>query len=129
MKFLNVLYVIDSLAIASTFADTGYQNPGFNTCVVRPGGNSSIDDSPAITDAFNHCGHNGKVVFLNETYHINTVMNTTGLKNFEVDLLGTLLVCNSESVYLRLLSELLGVGGKHFLLVESFAASRVPESG
>ncbi|KZV96901.1 glycoside hydrolase family 28 protein [Exidia glandulosa HHB12029] len=60
------------------------------TCVVssRP---DSTDDAPAIIDAFDKCGRGGRVVFLNQTYHVNSVMNTTGLKNCEVDLHGTLL--------------------------------------
>ena len=62
------------------------------TCTVKPGGSPSIDDAPAIIAAFKQCGENGNVVFLNETYHINTVMNTTGLKNCFVNLQGTLLV-------------------------------------
>jgi len=92
MKLINVFVSIASLAIASSVAGSGYQNPDLKTCIVRSGGNSSIDDTPVIIDAFNQCGHNGRVIFVNETYHINTVMNTTGLKNCEVDLQGTLLV-------------------------------------
>jgi hypothetical protein len=60
--------------------------------VVKPSGNPFVDDVPAIIHAFKECGHNGRVLFLNETYHISTVMNTTGLKNCEVDLRGSLLV-------------------------------------
>jgi galacturan 1,4-alpha-galacturonidase len=62
------------------------------TCVVKPGGNSSVDDAPAILEAFETCGHDGRVTFLNTTYHINSVMTTVGLKNVDVDLQGTLLV-------------------------------------
>lgn len=65
------------------------------TCVVRPGPNGT-DSAPAIARAFADCGHNndddarGTVVFLNETYHVQTVLNTTGLRNVDVDLRGTL---------------------------------------
>lgn len=62
------------------------------SCIVRAGGSESIDDAPAIIDAFKTCGHDGRVVFSNTTYHVNSVMNTTGLKNCEIDLHGTLLV-------------------------------------
>ncbi|KAK7932310.1 glycoside hydrolase family 28 protein [Apiospora marii] len=69
-----------------------------NVCVVEPAANGS-DSAPAILEAFERCGHNpagdasqrGKVVFKNETYHIQSVMNTTGLCNVDVDLQGTLL--------------------------------------
>lgn len=64
-----------------------------NTCVVQPQGNA--DAAPAIEEAFARCGHNpngrGKVVFLNETYNIKSFMNTTYLKNVDIDHQGTLL--------------------------------------
>ncbi|KAK4631571.1 Alpha-L-rhamnosidase rgxB [Fulvia fulva] len=49
-----------------------------------------------VIHRFQKCGHNdashrGRVVFGNETYHIKSVMNTTGLSNVDVDLHGTLL--------------------------------------
>lgn len=50
------------------------------------------DDAPAIIEAFSDCGQGGKVVFKNVTYHVNSEMNTTGLKDCEIDLYGTLLV-------------------------------------
>ncbi|ETS76822.1 hypothetical protein PFICI_12209 [Pestalotiopsis fici W106-1] len=64
-------------------------------CVVEPSANGT-DSAPAIIDAFKRCGHNdvskrGKVIFKNETYHIKSVMNTTGLSNVDIDLPGTLL--------------------------------------
>jgi hypothetical protein len=62
------------------------------TCVVNAGGSVDVDDAPAIIEAFDKCGHDGKISFLNTTYHINSVMNITGLKNCEIDLKGTLLV-------------------------------------
>lgn len=83
------------LALSLT-PDTDFD--GNKTCVVRPGPNGT-DSAPAIARAFADCGHNddspsdpgrGRVVFLNETYHIQTVLNTTGLRNVDVDLRGTL---------------------------------------
>lgn len=62
------------------------------TCTVKAGGNAIIDDAPAIYDAFNECGQNGRVVFANTTYYINSVMNTSELHNCEIDIYGTLLV-------------------------------------
>lgn len=76
----------------------GHQGP---VCVVEA---SSDDSSPAILDAFARCGHNsgseiGKVIFKNETYNIKQVMNTTGLRNVDVDLQGTLSWDNSDLPY------------------------------
>ncbi|KAF8608389.1 pectin lyase-like protein [Ceratobasidium sp. AG-I] len=59
-------------------------------CVLTPGG-AGVDDSAAILDAFAQCGHNGHIVFQNTTYHIERVMNTTGLSNCTIDIEGTLL--------------------------------------
>lgn len=61
------------------------------TCVVRQHAQDK-DDAPAILNAFKECGNGGNVVFLNQTYNINSVMNTTGLQDCEIDLHGTLLV-------------------------------------
>jgi galacturan 1,4-alpha-galacturonidase len=66
-----------------------------SVCVVEPGPNGT-DSAPAIIDAFQRCGHNdesrrGKVIFKNETYSIQSVMNTTGLSHVDIDLQGTLL--------------------------------------
>lgn len=63
------------------------------TCTVPAGNSEDIDDGPAIIKAFGDCGQDGNVVFSNTTYHINSVMSTTGLKNCQVDIYGTLLVC------------------------------------
>jgi len=74
----------------------------YKVCVVQP---CDGDSSYAIEEAFAVCGHNeegrGKVQFLNETYTIARVMNTTSLKNVDIDLPGTLSVCgrSSQHVY------------------------------
>lgn len=80
-----------SVAIESVLRDPS--NLG-NTCTVPAGGSESIDDAPAIIDAFNKCGQNGNVIFSNTTYYVNSVMNITGLKNCQVDIYGTLMVRN-----------------------------------
>jgi len=92
MKVFVVLYAFLSVAIAACTLEVAPPPPLVRTCTIQPSGNASIDDAPAIVAAFQKCRKNGLVVFLNETYHINTVMNTTGLENVEVDLKGTLLV-------------------------------------
>lgn len=84
------------------------------TCIVPPNP-PGTDAAPAILHAFAECGHNhhnnnnnnneaamhhrGRVVFLNATYHIQTVMNTTGLRNVDVDLQGTLRWDNTDLAY------------------------------
>ncbi|KAF4631087.1 hypothetical protein G7Y89_g7047 [Cudoniella acicularis] len=70
------------------------------TCIVKPSNSSLIDDAPAIVKAFDECGQNGKVIFLNTTYYVNTVMNTTGLKNCDVDLRGTLIWSTNTTYWL-----------------------------
>ncbi|KAH8810965.1 galacturan 1,4-alpha-galacturonidase B [Xylogone sp. PMI_703] len=61
------------------------------TCVVPAKGSETIDDAPAILNAFDKCGRGGRVLFQNTTYHINSVMNISSLKDCEIDLRGTLL--------------------------------------
>ncbi|KAF4472576.1 exo-rhamnogalacturonase B [Fusarium albosuccineum] len=61
------------------------------TCVVKAGGTNSTDDAPAIIEAFEKCGRGGKVVFRPTTYHVNSILNITGLEDVHIDLKGTLL--------------------------------------
>lgn len=101
MSFCSKALVIMSLTMRKTLVAAALQLPlvisqaADNTCVVEPGPNGT-DSAPAIIDAFKNCGHNdaasrGKVVFLDQTYTVKTVMNTTGLSNVDVDQQGTLL--------------------------------------
>lgn len=60
-------------------------------CTVHASANGA-DDGPAIQRAFELCGHDSSVVFDPTTFHIESVLNTTGLRNVFVDLPGTLLV-------------------------------------
>lgn len=62
-----------------------------NTCAVKSDSNGG-DDSAAILSAFKRCGQGGKIVLNDQTYHVNKVMNTTGLKNVRIELRGKLLV-------------------------------------
>lgn len=70
------------------------------TCTVQPSLNGT-DDAPAILSAFKTCGKDGTVVFLNHTYTINSIMNTTGLSNCNIDIYGTLLVRFQGSSYIN----------------------------
>ncbi|ERT02091.1 hypothetical protein HMPREF1624_00388 [Sporothrix schenckii ATCC 58251] len=47
------------------------------------------DDTPQILAAFKQCGHDGRIVFSEGTYNIRQVMNTTDLRNCDIDILGT----------------------------------------
>ena len=62
------------------------------TCVVEASGTNKTDDAPAIREAFERCGHGGKVVFKPTTYYVNSVLDISGLKDVDVDLQGKLLV-------------------------------------
>jgi hypothetical protein len=52
-------------------------------------GATAPDDTPQILDAFKQCGHDGRIVFLEGTYNIRQVMNTTDLRNCDIDILGS----------------------------------------
>lgn len=82
------LFTTVQVALASAIGDKNTPK----TCIVPAAGNSSIDDTPAVLQAFSDCGHGGRILLQNTTYHINSVMNTTGLEDVEIDLRGTLLV-------------------------------------
>lgn len=66
-----------------------------NTCIITALNNGE-DDSPAIRQAFQDCGKNGNIVFQeNTTYNIQTTLQLHNLSNVQVDLRGTLLVCET----------------------------------
>lgn len=92
VDFFLVSLLVSGLTSAVPTLEQAYRGPSTKTCVVKAGGAVDVDDTPAIIEAFNNCGRDGKVSFLNTTYHVNSVMNITGLKNCEIDLQGTLLV-------------------------------------
>jgi galacturan 1,4-alpha-galacturonidase len=57
-----------------------------------PANENGSDDAPVIVSAFEECGQGGNIVFSDTTYHVNTIMNTTGLSDCEIDIYGALLV-------------------------------------
>lgn len=65
-----------------------------NTCTLYPesleNDGQAVDDVPSIHKAFQQCGTNGKVIFANHTFNINSVLNTTNLANCDVSLRGEL---------------------------------------
>lgn len=61
------------------------------TCVVPALGDPDQDDAPAILEAFEECKRDGHIVFENTTYHVRGVMNTTDLRDVDVEIKGRLL--------------------------------------
>ncbi|KAF9490443.1 pectin lyase-like protein [Pleurotus eryngii] len=59
-------------------------------CTIRASLDGS-DDAPAILAAFNLCRRDSVISFVDDLYHIESVMNTTKLSNVQVNLHGTLL--------------------------------------
>lgn len=85
----SILFLLSAIQLCSSAAGTAEQR---KTCTVEAGGSNATDDAPAIYDAFDECKSNGRVVFENTTYYINSVMNISALEDVEVDIYGTLLV-------------------------------------
>ena len=77
----------------------GERAPRTKTCKVKAGNDPSVDDAPAICQAFSECRENANIIFENTTYHIQTVMNTTGLSNVDVNVQGSLLWDASDLNY------------------------------
>ncbi|KAF1994512.1 glycoside hydrolase family 28 protein [Amniculicola lignicola CBS 123094] len=61
------------------------------TCKVKSGGTNATDDAPAILSAFKECGKHGNIIFEDEKYYVNSVMNVQGLDDVDIDIKGTLL--------------------------------------
>ncbi|KAF2139577.1 glycoside hydrolase family 28 protein [Aplosporella prunicola CBS 121167] len=99
-QFPAFLNIVISILFLFLFTATACESEEKKECIVQPGEYGS-DDAVAIKSAFDECGHGGKVVFLNETYNINSVMNTTGLEDCEIELRGTLLWSTDISYWLN----------------------------
>ncbi|PQE06018.1 alpha-L-rhamnosidase rgxB protein [Rutstroemia sp. NJR-2017a BBW] len=84
--------------IANTSANTVHVPRA--TCSIIPSLNGS-DDAPAILSAFKTCGKGGTIVFQNHTYTINSIMNTTGLSNCNIEIHGTLLWSTNITYWLN----------------------------
>ncbi|KAK4502231.1 hypothetical protein PRZ48_005656 [Zasmidium cellare] len=69
------------------------------TCIVPSHNDPRKDDAPAILWTFRRCRENSHIVFQNTTYHIFSIMNTTGLHNVDVELKGTLSWNNDNIAY------------------------------
>jgi hypothetical protein len=85
---LSTVVLLASIASSAT----AYVVNNGTTCYVYPESlthfGQPVDDTPSILHAFELCGTNGSVILENYTYHVNQVMNTTGLVNCDVELHG-----------------------------------------
>lgn len=81
------------LALCIPLVNAWVVNHG-TTCILYPEAlmhnGQPVDDSPSIQQAFEMCGTNGTVIFSDNTFHVNTVLNTTNLLNCDVRLRGEL---------------------------------------
>lgn len=72
----------------------GYVVNEGTTCEIYPEAlthdGRAVDDAPSILQAFDLCGVNGSVIFTHNTFHVNSVLNTTNLLNCDVSLRGEL---------------------------------------
>ncbi|RDW91086.1 hypothetical protein BP5796_02251 [Coleophoma crateriformis] len=98
--FISIVLFLCLLGYVSGQSDSQDIQRSQKTCVVQPSRNGS-DDVPATIEAFKKCGTGGHVVFLNETYYMNSVMETVGLKDCQVDLYGTLLWSTNLTYWLN----------------------------
>lgn len=93
---LPLVFVTVAEASLNIFSRAAKPKPR-KQCVVKASNSSEIDDAPAIIKAFKECNkHKGRVVFTNTTYYVNSVMNTTNLKDVAIDIKGTLLVSQDD---------------------------------
>lgn len=96
MRSIIKLAALCALSLLAVAVDA--EQASRKVCNVKAGGTNTTDDAPAILEAFDQCGKNGRVVFEDTTYYVNSVMNVTGLDDVEVDIHGTLLVCSFPCV-------------------------------
>lgn len=71
------------------------------TCVVPALNDPQGDDAPAILQAFEECREDGHVVFEDTMYYVGRVMNTTGLKDVDVEIRGRLLWSTDIQYWLK----------------------------
>jgi hypothetical protein len=130
VEAMLVTRLLQSSLIASLWglAKAGHMSRTGSTCLVTPGGEGA-DDSQAILDAFGQCGQNGRIEFQNATYHIERVMNTTGLVNCTVDIKGTLLVSNwyANMAFAQLTRRAHLVGYRHQVLAQQQSTHWIPK--
>ncbi|KAF2103938.1 pectin lyase-like protein [Rhizodiscina lignyota] len=92
MRFKQILSILSlSVCVPSV---VGYVVNNGTSCYLYPESlthfGQPVDDTPSILQAFELCGINGSVIFTENTFHINQIMNTTNLQNCDVTLAGEL---------------------------------------
>ena len=87
--------MLPSLLLGFAALAAGYVVRDGNDCHLYPEkvthASETVDDTPSIRQAFEQCGHNGRVIFEEGTFNVNQALNTTGLKDCDVILKGELL--------------------------------------
>ncbi|KAG5340643.1 hypothetical protein C0989_000898 [Termitomyces sp. Mn162] len=78
------------LLIAHAYGDSSSNTA--RVCRVHASADGVSDDAPAIRKAFEDCQRDGHIIFDDTTFHIESVLQTTGLHNVVIDLRSTLLV-------------------------------------
>lgn len=84
-------------------------------CRIHPSVDGVSDDAPAIRKAFEECKENGHIIFDDATFHVESVLQTTGLSNVVIDLNSTLLV-RQLFLVLKFVILICIVGKQHHLL-------------
>ncbi|KAG5725744.1 hypothetical protein E4T56_gene4968 [Termitomyces sp. T112] len=84
-----VLYLPSNLMITNTNNNT--RSKTARVCRVHASADGVSDDAPAIRKAFEDCQRDGHIIFDDTTFHIESVLQTTGLHNVVIDLRSTLL--------------------------------------
>lgn len=86
------LFIVTALGLLGIrIVHAGTVSVNGSLCTVRASLDGS-DDAPAILAAFDLCRRDSVISFVDDLYHIESVMNTTNLSNVQVHLHGTLLV-------------------------------------
>ena len=98
--------MLKSLVLSTVWvsATLGYVTQNGTSCYVYPesveDAGQTVDDAPSVIQAFQQCGTNGSVILTNNTFHINSVMNTTNLLNCDVSLYGEM-IWSTDIAYWR----------------------------
>jgi galacturan 1,4-alpha-galacturonidase len=95
----SLLVVLPLLSFSFASPNNKYGNGYRKTCVVSPSLNGT-DDAPAILHAFKECGNNGHIILKNGTFNINSIMNTTNLRNCDIDIHGYMLWSTNVTYWL-----------------------------
>lgn len=87
----------------AVFFTVGHVTKNDSTCYVYPDSIATpgVDDAPTILSAFDMCGHQGDIVLTANTFHVESVMNTTNLQDCNVHLYGEMVWGSDISYWLQ----------------------------